>query len=179
MLKSAIKRVEAEIRRKLINQTWDVFYNCFPHGKKKNDPWWDGVRDGYIGDLLGHDVPIELPFKNISSITSINYTDSTGNENTFAPSKYNVDESTTNGGFIKLKYNETWPSDTLDTLNAIKIRAVFGFGETEDDIPDDIKMSLMSLVAHMYEHRGDEAPEFPPSALMLLNPYKDFSMGVD
>lgn len=178
MLKSAIKRVENEIKRKLINQTWDIFFDSFPSGSKKNDHWWDGTREGYIGDLLGHTSPMELPFKNISSVTSITYINSAGTENTFTPTNYNVDEATTNSGLIKLKYNKTWPTDTLKTLNAVKVRAVFGYGTGESDVPDDIQMAIMSLVAHMYEHRGDEAPKFPESAMMLLNPYLDFSMGV-
>lgn len=87
----------------------------------------------------------------LQSVTSIAYTDSQGNSNTFAASSYNV---FANGdvGAIWLKDGQSWPSTTLQPGPSILITYVAGYGDAED-VPDLDKQAIRLLTGHFYENR--------------------------
>lgn len=39
-------------------------------------------------------------------------------------------------------------------------------------IPFNVKLACLSLIAYMYEHRGDDPNELPMNVLKMLYPYK-------
>jgi len=39
-------------------------------------------------------------------------------------------------------------------------------------VPQAIRQAIMMLVAHLYEHRGDEAEEIPAMIKILLQPFR-------
>jgi len=62
-------------------------------------------------------------------------------------------------------------------LNAVNpaglvIRYTSGYGNTATDVPQAIRQAIMMLVAHLYEHRGDEAEEIPAMIKILLQPFR-------
>jgi len=65
-------------------------------------------------------------------------------------------------------------------LNAVNpgglvIRYTSGYGGTAEDVPWAIRQAILMLVAHLYEHRGDEgdeAVELPLTVKTLLQPYR-------
>lgn len=54
----------------------------------------------------------------------------------------------------------------------VVIRYRAGYGDATSDVPQAIRQAILMLVAHLYEHRGDEAVELPPMVKTLLQPYR-------
>lgn len=180
ILKAAEQRLEKETGVKFVNQTWDIYYDCFP-SRMRGEKWWDGMREGAITDLYDRSKgEIVLPFGPISSFTELSYFPEDGIETTFDSSNFTVD-TIGNRGRIRLKTGRLWPVDVLRPLNAVKVEAVFGFGagfievdSTPSEIPEDIQEAVLNFSAMLYEHRGDEMPEIPASVLMLLQDYVEY-----
>ncbi len=73
------------------------------------------------------------------------------------------------------------PNDARDNIQTI--RAVFsaGYGDTSDDVPQDIQMALMNHVAALYANRGDCSDcnggnGIPVNALLIYNKYLIISL---
>ncbi len=184
LLKSAEQRLEKETELKFVNQTWDVYFDCFP-SRFKNEEWWDGVREGAITELYDRTKgELKLPFGPVSSFTALTYFPEDGSEETYPASSYVVDDIGYRGR-IRLKTGSIWPAVVLRPLNAVKIEAVFGFGlgfghgaggNGASEVPEDIQEAVLNFCAVLYEHRGDEMPELPASVMMLLEPYTRYKI---
>ncbi len=168
ILDSAIQKVEKLTSQKLINQTWDIFFDHFPRCYK-NGQWWDGVKEGAVSELYAEVEHLDLPFGPLSTVALSTFTDD-GTETVFSSSSYIVDTNSPSGR-VSLKQGQVWPSTVLRATNGIKVRAVFGYGAADTAVPSDIQMAIMTLGAKMYEHRGDELPEVPAQVLTLLSDY--------
>lgn len=121
--------VEQYLCRKLITQTWYVYYDQWPHG-----------------DF------IEIPFGNLQSVTAVKYTDSDETETTMSSADYLVDTDSIPGRVV-LAYGESWPSVTLSPRNPIEIEFVTGYGADQSSVPADIKHGIKMLCSQHYEHR--------------------------
>ena len=56
---------------------------------------------------------------------------------------------------------------------SVEIVLEAGFGPAWEDIPADLRQSVLMLAAHHYEHRtGQDAGAFPAGVLALLEPYR-------
>lgn len=113
---------------------------------------------------------IDLPMKPVQSVTSIKYTASDGTETTMPETDYAVD---TVDGKIILPYGGSWPTETLGTLNPIKVRYVAGYTSA----PKTIKQAMLLLVGHWYENReavaiGTTSKQIEFSVKALLTPYR-------
>jgi uncharacterized phiE125 gp8 family phage protein len=134
--------------RSYITQTWKLYLDRFPDTKE-----------------------IELDRPPLVSVTSVKYTDKDDNESTFASSNYDTDTDSFVGRIV-LKYDKTWPSDTLRPMNPIVIEYIAGYGDA-DTVPENVKHAIKIIVAHLYENRELLAPgavvaKVPLSARALL-----------
>lgn len=129
----AVTRItERLLQRKLLTQTWDVFFKDWPA-------------------LVDY---IELPFGALSSVSFIKYTDSDGDEFTWTAASYIVDTNM-DPGRVVLGYNANWPSTVLyPTDTPIAIRIVCGYGASPNLVPDEIKTGMKILAEEMFENRG-------------------------
>lgn len=95
---------------------------------------------------------IPLPRPPLQSVTSVEYFDEDGNEQTLNASTYFV-ETTNEPGVIVLKPDSSWPSlqDTRPLPVTITFKA--GYGNDPANVPDDIKHALRYLAAHFFERR--------------------------
>lgn len=149
---------ERYLNRALITQTWDLKLDGFPRSA---------------------DTPLWLPKSPLQSVTSITYTDSNGDSQTWATSKYTVDAPAgpnPRWGRIVPAYNEIWPT-TRDHINVVTIRFVAGYGDTWNDVPEPIREAMLLIVKHRYDNRdlvalGTSAPEVPFQAMDLLRIYR-------
>lgn len=122
--------------------------------------WCEGFRnESFITQTLEltldewpDDGVIELPRGPVQSVTSVEYTDEDGNTSTFAASNYVV-STASNPGRLALKRSASWPSDTLQELEAIKVTYPAGYGDSADDVPEEVKSAIKLLVGHLYENR--------------------------
>lgn len=132
-IRAAREYVEIATRRPLIDQTWD----------------WK--RDGFPCDSAAMD----LPFANVSAVSSITYTDTNGVAQTWSTSLYTTDLPTgpmAQRGRIQPAYGQYYPL-TRDVPNAVVIRLVAGYGATGASVPDSIKLAILQMVAHWFEQR--------------------------
>ncbi len=148
-------RIDAEqfTRRAFVTQIWDLKLDRFPD----SSAW-----------------PIAVPNPPLQSVTDIKFTDTNNVLQTWDASKYQVD-SDSEPGRILPSPGEVWPT-TRDVLNAVQIRFIAGYGAA-DDVPEQIKQGMRSLLAHWYEHREDViagtiTAVMPKTSDRLFTPYR-------
>ena len=130
LIKAARRVVEKRINQKLITQTWDCWFNSWPHVDY-----------------------IVLPFGNAQSITYVTYTDSDGDVTTLTADSDYAADTDSEPARVVLEYGESWPTATLHPKNPINIRFVTGYGDDRADVPGNIRHAIKILVADMYEFR--------------------------
>jgi len=149
LITAAREYVEKATRRSLITQEWRYCLDSFPAGAE-----------------------IKLPRPPLVSVDEFTYTDSGGTETDVAAATYSAD---TDGepGRIVLDYGETWPSDTLATLNPVKVEFTAGYGDAAADVPQIYRQAILLLAAHWYEQReaataGEVSREVPFAVQSLI-----------
>jgi len=146
----AARRVAERIsRRALITQTLELVLDGFPAHRE-----------------------IELPRPPLQSVVSVTYTDRDENEHALDSGSYLVDADSEPGRIV-LKSGYSWPSDTLQSANGVRVRFVAGYGGAED-VPEEYKLGVKLLVGHYYENRenamtsGAVPQEIPDGARSLF-----------
>ena len=125
------------------------------------------TADTFPGGIL------TIPAGPVQSETSGKYADADGVEQTFAD--YSADVAT---GRIK-PGDDGWPS-TADTLAAVRVRFVAGFGATAADVPAALREAVMQLAATWYENReavavGVSAALLPLSVRDIIRDFRAWS----
>ena len=124
---------------------------------------------------------IIVPVAPIQSISSIIYTDTDGNEQTWSSDNYILDPDDKRPRILPA-YEQDWP-DTRDQINAVQITMKAGYAplgsplDYRTAVPDDIRHALKMLIGHWYEHGADVAMgttvvQVPMASLSLLWDYK-------
>ncbi len=159
LIAAARQYAETYTNRAFINQTWDWKLDGFPCG--------DGT--------------LRLPLGNVTSITSITYTDTAGASQTWSSSLYLTDLPSgpkAQLGRITPAYAQYYPS-TREQVNAVAVRFVAGYGAASTSVPESIKAAIKLLVGHWYANResvvvsiGAGAVEVPHTVEALLWPYR-------
>lgn len=151
MIKAARQYAELELRRWIITQTIDAYFDKFP-------------------------LVFELP--PLQSVSSITYVDNNGNTQTLAADQYRVD-SKSQPARITEAYGVSWPA-TQNVTNAVTVRFVAGYGNAAA-VPECIKQWILMRVEHYFDNRGpnivgDSVVEFGRSYVDgLLDPERVMS----
>lgn len=119
--------------RALITQTWELDMPEFP------------------GDA------IRIPLGPVQSIVSVKYHPPSGAQQTADANSYRLHEDSA-GHYIRLVNGAAWPSTDIRD-DAVTIRWVAGFGDTPGDVPQNIRVGLQMMVAHMFENREAVGPD--------------------
>lgn len=116
------------------------------------------------------DGPIELPRGPVTGVTSVQYIDTVEDEITLDSSAYGLDDYSV-PAWLTVAYGTEWP-DTLDTVNAVKVRYVAGAATLDEAV----RAALLLIVGHLYANRENVAPgnlsEVPMGANVLLDTVK-------
>lgn len=148
LITNATDMAQQYLGRKLVTQTWDYFFDCFPSGC------------------------IEIDCIPGQSVTHVKYYDADDVEQTLAGSEYYVDEKAEPRLLIKTKSG--WPA-VGEGFNRVSVQVVAGYG-VADDVPEPIKTGIKLLVGHLYRNREATAPikleEVPMGIKMHWNPYR-------
>lgn len=113
---------------------------------------------------------IGLDYRPVQSITSIEYIDTDGANQTLAADQYQFDRQ----GRVKPSYGNSWP-DTRDAYDAVTITYVAG--ETHaGNVPQDIKLAMLLMIGH-YDLNAENSAftqiiTIPEGAKSLLAPHK-------
>lgn len=151
LITAAVQQCEHELGRALITQTWEQVLDEFPAAE----------------------LPLDKP--DAKSVVSVKYLDTTGVEQTLAPSAYYVDLDTM-PGWVLPAVDTDWP-DTYDSANAVRVRFTTGYGDASA-VPAGIKAWIKLRVATMFKFReqiasGASVSELPGGfADRLLDPYR-------
>jgi len=156
--KSAQEYVENYTNRKLLTQSWNVYF----------DDWPDG--DSF-----------EIPYPPLQSIpsTGVVYTNSTNDSTTWGSTKWCSDTASEPGRLVREYEESSWPTTaTLHNNNPIAIEFVCGY-TTASNIPQSIRQAMLLIVGHFYENReetiiGQPITRVPMAVKSLLAPYRNF-----
>ena len=74
---------------------------------------------------------------------------------------------------LVLRSGRLWPVPGRRS-NGVEIAFTAGFGTDAEDVPEPLRDAILRLVAHCYEHRGDERVAL--GAEPLLQPYREMRL---
>lgn len=139
----ARRTAEAYLNRALITQTWDYYIDAFAS-------------------------VIKIPKGKLQSVTYVKYTDTDGALQTVnsSPLEYTVDTDS-DPGYVRRAYGQTWPN-TRNVSGAVTIRFVCGYGDSQEDVPEDIRHGILMIIADLYEHRETATPAYEA----ILHPHR-------
>jgi len=146
LIKAATSWAEEYLNRQLITATWANFYNIF-------------------------DEPLQVWYPPVQSIAFLEYKNDQGTTKP-VPAVDFVFDNTVDPAEISLAAGKTWPSSLEDEVNVIEAQAVCGYGDTPDDIPEDIRVAILMKVASMYEDRRAGKETAVTAAENLLRPHQ-------
>ena len=127
---------------RFVTQTWKQYFDAF-------------------GD------PMVLRFPPLSSVTSVQYTDSSGDTQTVASTVYEIADND-GVGLVRLKYSQTWPTPRGHDSD-VWVTYVCGYG-APSAVPQTIKDAIILYTAHQWNNREGEAP-IPQAFYDLLRNY--------
>lgn len=130
LISAARRRVETTLRRALMSQTLRLSLDAFPCGA------------------------IVLPRPPVAAVTTIAYTDSAGDSQTVA--SYLLDAES-EPARLSPAYGAAWPTARCQP-NAVQITYSAGYASAAA-VPPTIKLAILMLVAHWYEHRESAMDE--------------------
>lgn len=161
---AATDQAELYTGRCFIHRTYRLTLDAFPASSGR-DVWWDGVRQGAIGELTRVG-PILLGKLPLASVTGILTYDAAGIATAVDPATYSI---STYDGEISLRSGAAWPVN-LRRERAIEITFVAGYGATPADVPPAIRTAILNQVAQSYEART--CGDLSDAAMGLLGPYR-------
>lgn len=155
LIVAARQKAEHLTGRALITQTWQRSLDAFPP--------------------LG----LELGKAPAVSITSVTYTNTAGTDVVMDSADYTLDSTTDEqrGWLLPSATLSAWPS-TYDTVNAVRVRFVAGYGASGASVPAAIRRFMHLEIGTMYKMResivaGVSIAELPSSyAERLLDRYR-------
>lgn len=159
LIQTARERCEALTGLSLCLQQWAVYLSAWP--MQSLDDWWDGVREGaFTNDPLR---TIALHHGPVRQIDAFNLYDPLGNSILYPSAYYSLDRIQDR---LVLQPEAPIPQGTR-IINPIEIIYTTGY----EFIPGSIKAGLLKLIAHLYEHRGDEGNRISKDILALWQPF--------
>ena len=148
LIKSAREEVEGRTGRALVQRTVAAMFQGWP------------------------DQAFDLPFAPLSSVTSVKYTNTDGDESTFSSDDYSVDVDSEPGRVV-LGYSKAWPTATLHAPDyPVVVTYVAGY----TTIPENIKTAIKFLVDVAYSQPPADYVRTMDRAIdALLAPYRLWS----
>lgn len=140
--------VEQFTRRRLITQTYNIYYDEFP-------PYMD------------------LQVGNVASVTHVKFYDTDNTLQTLDTSEYDVDIRVKPGRIYQAE-DGNFP-DTYERANSVEVE--FVVGSAASDVEDAIKQAMYIVIGRYYENRqdvvmGTQVNELPLMVDHLLTPYR-------
>ena len=129
-INAAVRFVERQYSLAAITQTWTMTLDRFP-------------ADGRI----------YLPVRPVQSITSLKYTDTDGDQQTWSGANYRLLDADGLRPYITYIYNGAWPSSVRTDLDSIEVVWSAGYGDSAADVPADFRHALAVLVATYFGNR--------------------------
>lgn len=146
-IKEATEKLEEDTRRQFMNATVAEYYDYWPF-----DAWHQG-RDVYLWhySASGPSVAMQVHRAPLVSVSSITYTDTEGNTQTWGSGNYTVDAKS-EPGRITVAYNGAVPAARVQT-NSITVTYVAGYGTSRGNVPRRAKRGILMYAGALYDGR--------------------------
>lgn len=161
LIAAAIEAVERYCGRALLNQTWRLSIDSFPFCT--------------VGSLpTNHFLEIVLPRPPLVSISSIQYDDENGDEQTLDTEQYRV-TTDREPARIAPAFGATWPT-TRCQREAVRITFVAGYGATAASVPEPLRHAVLLIVGAWFNDRAATSEmsvkDVPLNAIWLMDGYQ-------
>lgn len=173
LIQTAAGICETAVGLSLVSRRYTLSLDSWPGTSP--DGWWDGVREG--ADLRTARNELTLPRPPLVSVEEILIYGEDGDAVPLPGAHYFVDTMGLPGRVI-LKSGVSAPVPGRKAAG-IAVSYTAGYGPAAEDIPVALRQGIKQLVAHLYEHRGDDtdralqqsgaAAIFQPFRLMRLS----------
>lgn len=169
LIQSATQFVELETRLALIEQEWTLTFDRIPIGPNLEEEWWDGTREGAIGELNKLPRSIELPTGPLMSVTSFTTYDQADAGTVFTGF---YTDTGARPGRVSLRNGQLWPIPTRGTAGVVIVYKA-GFGAAAANVPADLRIAVQQIASHWYENREiltfeTSARDVPTGAAQIL-----------
>lgn len=162
LITSARMECEQRTNRSFINTTWQLSLDYFPPYPIKTTNILPALAFG-VAAVGGRTLflnmesgAIRLPMPPLISVSSISYVDPSGQTNTLP--FQNIVISTGTPGQIAPSFGNIFPL-TIPSLSSVTIEYVAGYGPDASYVPQTVKLAILFLVDHYYNHRTSDEPE--------------------
>ena len=108
----------------------------------------------------------------VQSVTTVKYLDVDGVLQTLSSALYQtnlIPQPPWSARILPAK-GETWPTLQTEVYNPVQVTYVAGYGDSFNDVPDEVRLELLELVAGRYENR--EPLAMPAGGLATLSNYR-------
>ncbi len=139
MITAARVLIERHTRRSLINQTFRYQLDEFPHDNIRLP------RSPLVEISVGGSYAYAMP--------RIRYYDNNATQQTLTYSTGFELDLYDNPPRLNLLPNVIWPVSQVSKQKAVEVDFVAGYGTTAASVPALLRMAIMMLVSHWYEHR--------------------------
>jgi uncharacterized phiE125 gp8 family phage protein len=134
------------------------------------------ITQTWVQPFNGWSRKLELPFPDVSAITSLKYFDEDNVEQTVAPSNYSL-VNAASGPYVRLNTDYSTPSLYDEREDRINITFTAGYGALAAAVPAPIKHAAYMLIDHWWLHRdalsvNSSTLPVPEGVYALLEPYR-------
>lgn len=151
---TAVEACERYTGRALISQTWTLHRDDWPtdwHSAHGSD--WTGIREGAISELRSAARWLEIPRPPLQQVIHVKTYDEEDGAIVLAASDYFVDTATEPGRIV-LRSGAAVPAITR-AANGLEIQFIAGYGDDPQDVPEQLRLGILQLIAGLNENRGD------------------------
>ena len=171
--------IEVALGLALIQQTWSCFFDRWPALQDaRGAPLQPAGVVFTVADprarLDAASDAVMLPIHPIQSVDAIRVYAEDGTFAALPLDGFSIDRAS-NPARVVRQFSTATPTPGR-RVNGIELSVTAGFGPNPSDVPASIRLALLMLVAHWYEHRdpgeiGSAAAKVPQLISALLSPY--------
>ncbi len=169
LARTAAAACEAFTGRALITQTWTFHRDAWPGATEPE------LREGLIQGPSPAAAPrfLELPKPPLQSIVHVKTFDDADTETTWPAANYFADTASLPGRLVA-RVGQVFPTPAR-AANGIEVRFNAGYCSVPTDLPESLRQGILQMIAHLFENRGEAAPEtalHASGAAALWRPYR-------
>lgn len=170
LIVAARQMVEKSTRRSLVTQTRAADFWGFPGGST-----FSALLTGHRAERHNGLNALQLPYGPVSAVTSVEYIDDAGVEQTLAADQYVTDLNRDIPRLYAAPYI-SWPV-CLSQPGAVTVTYTAGYGAA-DDVEQGLKQLILLIIGHWYQNReavvveSATPSELPMAAQALINLYQ-------